>query len=75
MSRDARMDIEYDKESDAAFLWLTVRPTEQAVEHELWPEELNGHVGLLFDSKKRLIGLEVLFASQHLPSALLQGDS
>jgi hypothetical protein len=52
------MEIEYDKDSDAAFVWLGVRPTAQVIDGELWPEELQGHVGLLFDSEKRLIGRE-----------------
>lgn len=69
------MDIEYDKDTDAAFVWLGTRPTAHVIEGELWPEELKGHVGLLFDSQKRLIGLEVLFASEHLPSEVLKADS
>ena len=69
------MDIEYDKETDAAFVWLGARPTGQVVDGELWPNELQGHVGLLFDSQERLIGLEVLFASKHLPIELLKPGS
>jgi len=30
---------------------------------------------VLFDAEKRLIGLEVLFASKHLPTELLKADS
>ena len=41
------MDIEYDnKHTDAAFVWLGARPATQVIEGELWPEELQGHVGL-----------------------------
>jgi len=69
------VDIEYDKHSDAAFVWLSPRPAARVIEGELWPEELKGHVGLLFDSQERLIGLEVLFASEHLPGELLEPDS
>jgi uncharacterized protein YuzE len=69
------MDIEYDKDTDAAFVWLAARPSAQVIDGELWPKELQGHVGLLFDSQKRLIGLEVLFASEHLPTELLKADS
>jgi uncharacterized protein YuzE len=67
-----QMDIEYDQDTDAAFIWLGTRPTSQVIEDELWPAELKGHIGLLFDSDRRLIGLEVLFASEHLPGELLQ---
>ena len=70
------MDIEYDnKHTDAAFVWLGARPATQVIEGELWPEELQGDVGLLFDSRKRLIGLEVLFASEHLPLEILKAHS
>lgn len=69
------MEIEYDAETDAAFVWLVARPTTQVIDGELWPEELKGHVGLLFDGRKRLIGLEVLFASEHLPTELLNTHS
>jgi uncharacterized protein YuzE len=69
------MDIEYDEETDAAFVWLAARPATRVIDGELWPEELQGHVGLLFDAQKRLIGIEVLFASAHLPSELLKPDS
>lgn len=69
------MDIEYDRAADGAFVWLGARPTAQVIEGELCPKELQGHVGLLFDAQKRLIGLEVLFASEHLPAELLKADS
>ena len=69
------MDIEYDEDADAAFVWLVGRPDEQSqiIGSELWPEELRGKVGLLFDAQKRLIGLEVLEASSRLPEAALHG--
>lgn len=67
------MDIEYDEEADAAFIWLTVRPDDQSglIQNELWPQELQGKVGLLFNAGKRLVGLEVLDASSRLPAELL----
>lgn len=69
------MDIEYDEDVDAAFIWIVARPDDrsQVVDNELWPEELSGKIGLLFDAEKRLIGLEVLEASSHLPKASLEG--
>jgi len=67
------MDIEYDEDVDAAFVWLVERPDDrsQVVDSEFWPEELKGKVGLLFDARKRLIGLEVLEASNRLPESVL----
>lgn len=67
------MEIEYDENVDAAFVWLIERPDDrsQAIDSELWPDELKGKVGLLFDMRKRLIGLEVLEASSYLPEAAL----
>ena len=56
-------------------MWIVARPGDrsQVVDSEFWPEELKGKVGLLFDAQKRLIGLEVLQASSHLPEAALDG--
>ena len=68
------MEIEYDQDVDAAFVWLIERPDsrERVVDAELWPTELKGRIGLLFDAHKRLIGLEVLEASARLPSSALK---
>jgi uncharacterized protein YuzE len=66
------MEVEYDRESDAAFLWLIPPPEEKVIESELWPPELKEHIGLLFDSEQRLIGVEILFASAYLPKELLK---
>lgn len=65
------MLIEYDPESDAAFVWLVEPKEDKIVDGELWPSELNEHIGLLFDSEKKLIGIEILFASAHLPQQVL----
>ena len=70
------MEIEYDEDVDAAFVWLIERPDgrSQVVDGELWPTELDGKIGLLFDAQKRLIGLEVLEASTRLPAIALNVD-
>ena len=67
------MDTEYDPQADSAFVWLTAKPTgkKSVVHKELWPEELKGKIGLLFDVNKKLIGVEVLEASNYLPAELL----
>lgn len=64
------MFLEYDPESDCGFIWIR-DPKPGIVFHEVWPEECDGHIGLLLDEKKRLVGLEVLFASAHLDSEVL----
>jgi uncharacterized protein YuzE len=69
------MDIEYDDDADAAYVWLVARPADmsQVVDAELWPEELQNKIGLLFDDEKRLVGLEFLSASRYLPRGVLDG--
>lgn len=71
------MEIEYDEDVDAAFVWIVARPDDRSrvVANELWPEELKGKIGLLFDTNKRLVGLEVLEASSHLPGETLHVSS
>ena len=71
------MIVEYDEESDAAYVWLVNDIAKEGERYtgEIWPEELHDKVGLLFDSDNRLLGLEVMSASTLLPSALLQGAS
>lgn len=69
------MDIEYDEEADAAFIWLRTRPSDEEegfIDGEVWPEELRGHIGLLFDREKKLIAVEVLCATAHLDRSLLR---
>jgi len=66
------MDIEYDSETDAAFIWVGMRPDSPVIKGELWPDELKGHIGLLFDGENRLLGVEVLFASAYLPEDVLK---
>jgi uncharacterized protein YuzE len=67
------MYVEYDDEADAAFIWLIPRPDDGTfvVDGELWPAELGGKIGLLFDIEKKLVGLEVLGASSRLPKVVL----
>jgi uncharacterized protein YuzE len=65
--------IEYDPESDAAFVWLVEDDSLQpaALASEVWPAELNEHIGLLFNANNQLVGIEVLFASRYLSASVL----
>jgi uncharacterized protein YuzE len=36
------------------------------------PKEVGGHIALDFDAKGRIVGVEVLDASKHLPPELLK---
>ena len=67
------MKIEYDSLADAAFIWFVSDPQQAAKDGltEVWPRELDDHVGLLLASDKRLLGIEVLFASATLPQGFL----
>ncbi len=66
------MKITYDKEADAAYIYL------QEIKHEgvSWTHpcdsiEVKGMINLDFDNKDILIGIEVLSASKTLPKKLL----
>jgi uncharacterized protein YuzE len=67
------VNIEYDEEVDAACVWFVndIDRHPHEVAREIWPAELNDAIGLLLSEDGRLIGLEVLAASQHLPAELL----
>lgn len=67
------MNVEYDEEVDAAFVWLVsdIDLHKRDVVRELWPVELNETIGLLLSAEGRLIGIEVQPASKHLPAELL----
>jgi len=64
--------VEYDEEADAAFLWLSARESEKLFATEVWPTELRDQIGLLFDANNKLVGLEILFASNWLPEQLIE---
>jgi uncharacterized protein YuzE len=67
------MNVEYDEEVDAAFVWLVkdIELHKHEVVRELWPDELNETIGLLLSADGRLLGIEVQEASKHLPAELL----
>lgn len=68
------MKIEYDEESDAAYIWLLddIEQSKSSYEGEIWPEELKDNIGLIFSSDNKLMGLEILFASKYLTEELLK---
>jgi uncharacterized protein YuzE len=71
------MNIEYDEETDAAYIWFLkdIEQSKSNYEGEIWPEELKGDIGMLFDSDNKLMGLEIMSASKYLKMELLSKDS
>lgn len=64
------MKYEYDEEADGLFIWF-VEDECAKYDYEIWPEELKGDIGVLFDKNGRLFGLEVIFASKYFPQEKL----
>lgn len=69
------MKISYDKSVDAAYIYLTDETEAGGVAKTYCcdPLEVNGQIHLDFDREGRLIGIEVLGASQRLPEAVITG--
>lgn len=67
------MNIEYDEETDAAFVWLVkdIDSAKKECTGEIWPLELNGNIGLLFNEDNKIMGIEVLQASFYLSKDIL----
>jgi uncharacterized protein YuzE len=68
--------IEYDPKTDAAY--LHVDPSQSAKAQRTYacdPDEVGGQIQLDFDKDGRLIGIDVLDASQILPKALLRAEA
>lgn len=67
------MRITYDPEVDAAYIYLIpIAPGGVAKTYPCDPEAVNGMINLDFDREGRLLGIEVLDASQKLPHAVLE---
>jgi uncharacterized protein YuzE len=67
------LNIEYDARVDAAYINLaTMRPGDAKKTYACDPEEVGGQIQLDFDGSGRLIGIEILHASQMLPKSLLK---
>ena len=68
------MNINYDFHVDAAYIELVpVQAGDAARTYACDPAEVGGQIQLDFDDSGRLIGIEVLDASQLLPKTLLKG--
>lgn len=64
---DRMMRTEYDKEADAAYIYL-----EYPVEKAAKPVKVSDRIILDFDANHKLVGVEVLDASEVLSSAALR---
>jgi uncharacterized protein YuzE len=64
--------VDYDAESDAAYVQLASTIPDSGVANTINLGE--PPIALDFDSTGRLVGVEVLDASSHLPPELLDGD-
>lgn len=67
------MKIEYDKEVDAAYISFKEREGGEVCfsSNCVQPQECPGEVNLDFDSGGRLLGIEILHASQVLPARII----
>lgn len=64
--------IEYDKEADAAYVYLKeIGPAGVSFTYPCNPAEVNGMINLDFDKDGKLIGIEVMDASKKLPKEIL----
>lgn len=65
------MKIEYDKQSDCAYLYLEYPIKDSAVKKTV---QLNENILLDFDKNDKLLGIEVLNASIHLNYDLIKKE-
>ncbi len=69
------MIVQFDPSVDAAYIYLVDPQMGFAVARTLPcdPVEAGAEINLDFDGEGRLIGIEVLGASRHLPKVLVDG--
>lgn len=67
------MNYEYDKEADGLYIWFVdnIEENKEDYKGEIWPEELKNEIGLLFDKKGKLLGLEIMPASKYFEKVKL----
>lgn len=67
------MKLKYDETADAAYIYLAaeIKPARVAKTYPCDPISVGGTINLDFDAEGRLVGIEVLDASQKLPTGLL----
>lgn len=67
------MKVTYDPSVDAAYIYLTdIRPGGVKKTYECDPNEVGTMINLDFDDEGRILGVEVLAASAHLPKSVLK---
>lgn len=66
------MKITYDKSIDAAYIYLVEKPLKVNSTYSCDPSEINGEINLDFDSMGKLIGIEILNASNKLNNEILK---
>ena len=67
------MNITYDPEADAAYIYLVpIEPGGVARTYSCDPAIVGGMINLDFDAEGRLLGIEVLDASEKLPASVLK---
>jgi uncharacterized protein YuzE len=70
------MRLTYDKQIDAAYLYLVdISPDQVSKTVPVDPQELDGEINLDFDRDGRLVGIEIQNASRFLSRVLLEDIS
>jgi uncharacterized protein YuzE len=66
--------VTYDPSADAAYIYFadSLLPSDVTNTYICGPAELGTMVNLDIDGEGRIVGVEVLSASAHLPKAILQ---
>ena len=65
--------ITYDKNADAAYIYLTdIPPAGVAFTYPCDPIEINGMINLDFDKNNQLLGIEIMDASKKLPKEIIE---
>lgn len=61
------MKYEYDSESDNMLIWFTNKETDlkENFGGEIWAKEFKDKIGLMFNNDSKLIGIEILSASEN----------
>lgn len=67
------MYIEYDSEADGAYIWFVpdIEKCKHAYSKEVWPDEFNDELGILFDNNGKILGIEIQPASKYIVENLL----
>ncbi|UZT98218.1 DUF2283 domain-containing protein [Chryseobacterium fluminis] len=62
------MKFEYDKEVDGLYIWIVDDIEKEKInyENEIWPLELKNEIGLLFNKKGKIMGIEIMPASKYI---------